>query len=358
MQSLYQKTELFGISNEILDTKNYNEYVRLGKNPFGQHKIVICSYYFAARKMEEIRLCGFDLAIIDEGSFCIDSLSENEDEGFLSFIDYAIKMEIQDIKNYIDLPQSRSVETSGYKIISEYKPILHTKWTQQSVYGQYCPNGIAGCVVIATAQILSHYKTIGYVSWSHNGAMGASTLHWDKIISDCDNNNGKLIYSSCQTSANEVAHLVRFLGVALKADYKKNTTSVKSSRAIDWLNDKGGLNATSLKGYNEKSIISAIQSGYPVYARGNSGKKKVLGIRVGWKGGHAWVYDGVINASKDGKSSNFIHCNWGWGGYKNGYYLSKVFNTNVGAIIYDSSDNQTGSSSNYKYNLEYSIIKR
>ena len=62
----FELSDKFGISNEILDTKNYNEYVRLGKNPFNQHKIVICSYYFAARKMQEIRLCGFDLAIIDE----------------------------------------------------------------------------------------------------------------------------------------------------------------------------------------------------------------------------------------------------------------------------------------------------
>lgn len=61
----FELIDKFGIPNEILDTKNYNEYLRLGKNPFTQHKIVICSYYFAARKMKEIRLCGFDLAIID-----------------------------------------------------------------------------------------------------------------------------------------------------------------------------------------------------------------------------------------------------------------------------------------------------
>lgn len=62
----FELTDKFGILNEILDTKNYNEHVRMGRNPFLQHKIVICSYYFAARKMEEIRLCGFDLAVIDE----------------------------------------------------------------------------------------------------------------------------------------------------------------------------------------------------------------------------------------------------------------------------------------------------
>ena len=60
---LYEK---FGIDNEILDTKNYNEYVRNGKSPFSNTKVVICSYNFAARKKEEIRLFGFDLAIVDE----------------------------------------------------------------------------------------------------------------------------------------------------------------------------------------------------------------------------------------------------------------------------------------------------
>jgi hypothetical protein len=152
---------------------------------------------------------------------------------------------------------------------------------------------------------------------------------------------------------------VRCLGIALGAEYKKTEeTSAKTSKAVEWFNKWGGLNASSLKGYNENAILSAIKLGYPVLARGYSGKKKVLGIRVGWKGGHAWVYDGAIVASKDGKSTNFVHCNWGWGGYKNGYYISNAFNANSGATIYDSQDVQNGSASNYKYNLEYSIVKR
>lgn len=298
------------------------------------------------------------LALIDEGSFHTDSLLESEDEAFLTFIDNAVKMEIQDIKNYSDSLCTRSLYTNGYTIVSEYGPLLHTKWTQTSVYGKYCPNGIAGCTVIATAQILSYYQTVGHVNWSYNGTMGSSDLHWEDIIYDCDTNNGKLVNSSCATSANEIAHLVRYLGISFDADYKKNATSVGESKAIEWFNKWGGLKASSLKKYNESAIISAIKSGYPVYARGNSGKKKILGIRIGWKGGHAWVYDGMLTASKNGKTSKFIHCNWGWGGYKNGYYLSKAFNTDAGVTIYDYSDNQSGTSSNYRYNLEYSIIKR
>ena len=62
----FELTEKFGIDNEILDTKNYNEYIRKGRNPFGNKKVHICSYNFAARKKDEIRLFGFDLAIVDE----------------------------------------------------------------------------------------------------------------------------------------------------------------------------------------------------------------------------------------------------------------------------------------------------
>lgn len=62
----FEMSEKFGIDNEVLDTKNYNDYLRRGQNPFAQKKIIICSYNFAARKMEEIRLQGFDLAVIDE----------------------------------------------------------------------------------------------------------------------------------------------------------------------------------------------------------------------------------------------------------------------------------------------------
>ncbi len=98
------------------------------------------------------------LAIIDEGTFNVDSLSEDKDEGFLAFIDNAINMEKEDIQNYS--AQTRSMQTNGYVVNTIYSPILHTKWTQQDVYGQYCPNGIAGCTIIATAQILSHFKNI------------------------------------------------------------------------------------------------------------------------------------------------------------------------------------------------------
>ena len=56
----------FGIPSEILDTKNYNAYIREGKNALHSKRAIICSYNFVARHKEQVLLHGFDLAVVDE----------------------------------------------------------------------------------------------------------------------------------------------------------------------------------------------------------------------------------------------------------------------------------------------------
>jgi ERCC4-related helicase len=58
--------EKFGIRSEILDTKNFNAYVREGKDSLEAKRVIICSYNFAARHKGEILTHCFDLAVIDE----------------------------------------------------------------------------------------------------------------------------------------------------------------------------------------------------------------------------------------------------------------------------------------------------
>lgn len=62
----YELTEKFGLPNIILDAKKANEFIREGFNPFTQKAVLICSYNFASRYCNEIKLFGFDLAVIDE----------------------------------------------------------------------------------------------------------------------------------------------------------------------------------------------------------------------------------------------------------------------------------------------------
>ena len=303
-------------------------------------------------------------AIADSGSLDFDNLGSEENVGFLLFLEGAIGKIVQDV-NTNDAIETRAT-TNGWTIIEKYPAMLKTKWDQIDPYNMYCPNNrYTGCTVTATAQILSYYQTIGSVSWSDNGSSGSATLNWSRIISDCENNYGELNTTSYYASSSEVAHLMRYLGVAMDADYEADGTEVNKKKPINWMNDWGGLNATKLADYSASPVINAIKSNKLVYARGNSGRKKFLGITVSYTGGHAWVYDGYVSASSGGTTSNLLHCNWGWGGYQDGYYISGAFNSNAGAEIYDwevtrSNEDTTdeGSDGNYQYNLEYSIISR
>lgn len=56
----------FGIPCEILDTKNYNAYLREGRNPLSVKRVIICSYNFCAKHKGDIVTNGFDLAVMDE----------------------------------------------------------------------------------------------------------------------------------------------------------------------------------------------------------------------------------------------------------------------------------------------------
>lgn len=183
-------------------------------------------------------------AIIDEGNYDFDKLNEEENESFLSFMDGAIATELEDINQYQGDEATRAV-TNGWDIIIIRYPILKTKWSQggynnPNSYGKYCPNKVTGCTVTATAQILSHYKTLGHIDWSYNGTSGSTNLNWGRIISDCEKNNGYLFPTSTPQSMDEIAHLCRYLGIAFGAKYNvdkknknKNSTSVGEDKPVD-----------------------------------------------------------------------------------------------------------------------------
>ena len=97
---------------------------------------------------------------------------------------------------------------------------LSSKWGQGAPYNQYCPGPYTGCVATATAQILSFFPTIGSVNWQDGSSYGSSVLHWKQIATDCFRYKGILNTVTTPQSANEVAHLMRYLGVASKPNIK------------------------------------------------------------------------------------------------------------------------------------------
>ena len=86
--------------------------------------------------------------------------------------------------------------------------------------------------------------------------------------------------------------------------------------------------------------MKSLDSGCPVF----------MSAVAGIVDGHAWVIDGykIRNyTSPEGridKTQNIVHCNWGWLGNSNGYFVSGIFKTNEGV-----SYGYSGTPQNEKY---------
>lgn len=240
---------------------------------------------------------------------------------------------------------------NGWNVLKILHPILNTKWGQRSPYNEYCPvmSGIktlTGCVPTAMSQIASFLQIPTESLWKDVSNEYYTTLHWDQIISDCKENEGVLTKAKYSQSSDEVAHLMRYFGEQFKSIYGIDGTATVSSYAIAWMQQIEGIEVSSLKSYSIGGIINCLRDNGIVYARGST----VMG-------GHAWVYDGYCRATKDDTTKYFVHCNWGWNGNSNGYYISKIFNTSSGPEFYDDIDNGKNSSGgNYNDSLEYATF--
>lgn len=59
---------------------------------------------------------------------------------------------------------------------------------------------------------------------------------------------------------------------------------------------------------------------------------------------------------KEGHAHQFVHCNWGWNGYKNGFFYSNVFNASQDPIIDDNIKKPTKETrSNTPYYFQYDV---
>jgi hypothetical protein len=87
--------------------------------------------------------------------------------------------------------------------------------------------------------------------------------------------------------------------------------------------------------------------------------------------GHAWVIDGYLLRQRDryrngggeqnvfvgNEQQKFLHCNFGWGGGYNGYYVAGVFDPRHGADLLEpgAGDNSTNGNGNYYYDYNFNF---
>lgn len=201
------------------------------------------------------------------------------------------------------------------------EPLVTTKWNQDAPFNNFAPEYTddnnntqrcaTGCAATAMAQIMKFHnwpeQGVGHYSYEHQ-SFGTISSNFSKHVYDWTNmidryNNGE--YSNVQADA--VALLMKDCGVSLNMNYGPvSGASIHSyypafknyfrysSRTVN----RSGCETAEFT----KIITDELQEGRPIIYCG-----------TGENGGHAFVVDGY-------DTNYFLHVNWGWGGYSDGYF--------------------------------------
>lgn len=223
-------------------------------------------------------------------------------------------------------------ELSGYKGTQ-----VACNWGQGEPYNLMMPmisaseRAYAGCGAVAVAQILYHY---GYPS-----SIDGYALDWTLI-----RKHRNTVSDSYTAAYSAIARLFERLNSDnyLQADVEAGGTGAAEKR-IQPTFARLGYSCNEETDYNAVTLLSTILTdGRPVIVSGYALRTPVyiLGIRTGYKHskGHYWVCDRVMTYKQKIETYNwsillrtdyeylyYVHCNWGWDGSHNGYFLPTEF---------------------------------
>jgi hypothetical protein len=276
-----------------------------------------------------------------------------------------------------------------WTVQTQVEPMIPVEWGQHGVFNdrveqETSPDYAAGCVAIATIQLMSYWK------WPT--VFHGVTMNWDTAIQytgSAGNRAGAYkTWSGPMSSAhiairNAVADYIWYIGEDVDMNWGLSS-GASSADAIDRLENLG-YTVSSKQNYNSIAARASILAERPVYMRGNS-HVSVSGYppQIEYSEGHAWLIDGYLKQQQAitvtytwyptsmlvqtranvlmpqpytttetyDVNREYFHNNFGWNGDDNGYYVPGIFDA---SDDYDDdlpSNTRSGEDYNYQFNLE------
>lgn len=291
-----------------------------------------------------------------------DSDEEDIEDFLLGALNNAIQMDSRAlIPTLPELPRiPRPVYWTETEIIAQKAPLLRTKWYQTAPFNNNCdPNPLggnyyAGCVAIATAQIMYYH--------SRPNSINGVVFDWD-LISQYEFDYEPFPSESAQI---EVANFIYRVAEGVESQYTPQRTLSDIYYAKNLLQSSGYSNVT-LSSYALLPIRTKVANNLPVLIQGKAANSSY---------GHAWVIDGCDiyevqhwvreyqtellydEYIESRESHNLLHCNFGEAGKCDGYYSSGVFDmTNMrDDDEYEPDYGDIQYTGLYDYNLELEIL--
>ena len=268
------------------------------------------------------------LAVIDEGN--IDPNEDIEVPGMRFYLESfceALKTNkinettpLSEVEEYLPTTISETNNLEEWTTLQAYKPLLNAKWGQSYPYNMYCftsdgKQALAGCGPIAMAQTLTYYK--------HPTVIGDYEVQWQYL---------GFAFPSSLEHAENCARYVSEIGKCMNARYGESATYSYLSDLRTFLKNNG-FKYKEMEVFSNEAGVHNIKEYGPFLMYGSSKA-----------GGHFWAIDGVniqlLNSQNQYKTRFMFHCNWGWNGKYNGYFLTSAF---------DPLGNGTTNSSNYYF---------
>lgn len=202
----------------------------------------------------------------------------------------------------------------------------------------------AGCFPLAIAKVLTHFEYPD--DYTSNGVK----INWQELKRDFNSELGKL----------SASHLLYSVAEGCKCWYFYNGTFTFPHKAADYMEFLGFQNVKSYE-YSFKRATDMIDKGNPIiissipqhYAVWNAHcwnidgyKVKEVKVKKDWLQG-----DKIIHSETKVHTYEMVHCDFGWGGNHNGYYVSGVFKLNYSENEPDFLP-QNNKSTHYKHNTK------
>lgn len=227
-------------------------------------------------------------------------------------------------------------------------------WSQRAPFNNWYPHrrkygffghrkrASAGCFPLAIAKIFTHFEHPTQLTF--NGY----TVNWNGLMPEV-------------TDSTSAAALLRYISDGCDCWYFYGGTFTFPHNATSFMRSSGLLQAHN-HSYNFDRVTSMIDAGKPLIIYGIPSKLEDIfkchcwnidGYKIKEKKVTAKTYNGetLVRTQTYLSTINMVHCDFGWGGGSNGYYVSGIFKLNDKNVEHDPGTTSNGNT-NYKYYLK------
>ncbi|MCM1502552.1 MAG: C10 family peptidase [Bacteroidales bacterium] len=227
-------------------------------------------------------------------------------------------------------------DTTSYSVT----PMIEVHWNQYEPFNWYAENEVkklAGCTMVAIAQVMSYYEYPKSISLTYDGAeVSVTDLNWAMMKKHCSSGHERTCVYCKQN-----ARLLRQIGEICEADY--DTTSTGAWPRVEYLNALG-YTGVQFDSFSFSSVKYSLDNGRPCIISGF----KTPEIEAP---GHTWNLDGYKSITyltttyeqegnslpreiaKEERIDTYLHFNYGWGGSRDAYFLSQRHEKGEGLTI-------------------------